>query len=57
MTIHNKRDKWGDREAAKDSEEPDKQPPTGTVGPGGSEIDREQGPGGAIEPDPPEDRG
>ena len=31
--------------------------PSGDVGPSGVVIDHEQGEGGAIEPDPPEDRG
>ena len=53
-----KRDKWADREADKGREpgDPDHpEPPTGSVGPGGSALDnlgRE-----AMEEDPPEDRG
>jgi hypothetical protein len=50
------RDRHADREAGTD---PKLQAPTpsGSVGPGGATIEGAQGPGGAIEPDPPEDRG
>ena len=50
------RDRHADREAGVD---PKLHTPTpsGNVGPGGSEIDKAQSAGGAIEPDPPPDRG
>ena len=50
------RDRYADREAGVDPKfgEPT---PSGSVGPGGSTIEKSQGAGGAIEPDPPEDRG
>jgi hypothetical protein len=50
------RDRAGDREAGEDPKfhEPT---PSGSVGPGGSALEGSQGAGGAIEPDPPEDRG
>ena len=50
------RDRAGDREAGVDPKfnEPT---PSGSMGPGGSALEGSQGAGGAIEPDPPEDRG
>jgi hypothetical protein len=50
------RDRAGDREAGVDPKF-DEPTPSGSVGPGGSAIEGSQGAGGAIEPDPPEDRG
>jgi hypothetical protein len=50
------RDRQADREAGTDPKLRT-ETPSGNVGPGGSEIDKAQSPGGAIEPDPPPDRG
>ena len=50
------RDRHGDREAGKDPQL-GSDTPSGSVGPGGSALEGAQGAGGAIEPDPPEDRG
>jgi hypothetical protein len=50
------RDRHGDREAGEDPKFGEKTP-SGSVGPGGSVLEGSQGAGGAIEPDPPEDRG
>jgi hypothetical protein len=50
------RDRHGDREAGEDPKYGEKTP-SGSVGPGGSVLEGSQGAGGAIEPDPPEDRG
>jgi hypothetical protein len=53
------RDRHWDRQADRDREEGEgKEPaPSGSLGPSGDALDDEQGPGGAIEPDPPEDLG
>ena len=55
----NKRDKWADREADKgreDKSDPDHpEPPSGSLGPGGSALDKLKDE--AMESDPPEDRG
>ena len=54
--IH-KRDKWADREAAKDRDEDDPKnpaPPSGNLGPGGSALDNLKDE--AIQDDPPERR-
>jgi hypothetical protein len=50
------RDRAADREAGVDPKF-DEPTPSGSVGPGGSSLEDAQGPGGAIEPDPPVDRG
>jgi hypothetical protein len=50
------RDRAGDREAGVDPKF-DEPTPSGAMGPGGSALEDSQGSGGAIEPDPPEDRG
>jgi hypothetical protein len=50
------RDRQGDREAGSDPKL-GASTPSGSVGPGGSALEGSQGAGGAIEPDPPEDRG
>ena len=50
------RDRHGDREAGRDPKL-DADTPSGSVGPGGDALEGSQGKGGAIEPDPPEDRG
>jgi hypothetical protein len=50
------RDRAGDREAGRDPKLKT-ETPSGSVGPGGDVLDSSQGAGGAIEPDPPEDRG
>jgi hypothetical protein len=50
------RDRAADREAGTDPKF-DEPTPSGSVGPGGSALEGAQGAGGAIEPDPPEDRG
>jgi hypothetical protein len=50
------RDRAGDREAGSDPKL-DVATPSGSVGPGGAALEKSQGAGGAIEPDPPEDRG
>jgi hypothetical protein len=50
------RDRHADREAGADPKFAEKTP-SGSVGPGGSALEGAQGAGGAIEPDPPEDRG
>ena len=55
--MKSKRDKHADREADKELEDEAERPPTGSVGPGGTAIERMQGEAGAVEPDPPEDRG
>jgi hypothetical protein len=55
--MKEKRDKHADREAGKDSEDESKEPPSGSIGPGGTAIEKLQGEGGAMEPDPPEDQG
>jgi hypothetical protein len=50
------RDRHADREAGTDPKL-GTETPSGSVGPGGSALEGSQGAGGAIEPDPPEDRG
>ena len=50
------RDRHADREAGTDPKLKS-ETPSGSVGPGGSALEGAQGAGGAIEPDPPEDRG
>ena len=50
------RDRYGDREAGTDPKF-DESTPSGNMGPGGSALEGAQGAGGAIEPDPPPDRG
>jgi hypothetical protein len=50
------RDRQHDREAGKDPKL-GSDTPSGSVGPGGSVLEGSQGAGGAIAPDPPEDRG
>ncbi|MEA2467582.1 MAG: hypothetical protein QOJ57_1708 [Thermoleophilaceae bacterium] len=50
------RDRHADREAGRDPKF-QADTPSGSVGPGGSALEGAQGAGGAIEPDPPEDRG
>ena len=50
------RDRHADREAGRDPKLKT-ETPSGSVGPGGSALESAQGAGGAIEPDPPEDRG
>ena len=50
------RDRYGDREAGTDPKF-DESTPSGNMGPGGSTLEGSQGAGGAIEPDPPPDRG
>jgi hypothetical protein len=56
--MKEKRDKHADRDFDKDSDDPGKEkPPTGSIGPSGSEMEKAQGEGGAMEPDPPEDYG
>jgi hypothetical protein len=50
------RDRYGDREAGTDPKF-DEKTPSGNMGPGGSTLEGAQGAGGAIEPDPPPDRG
>jgi hypothetical protein len=51
-----KRDKHADREADKLKEDADERPPSGSMGPGGTVLDKGEALG-AIEPDPPEDDG
>jgi hypothetical protein len=51
------RDRHADRASGHDPIAPRDSTPSGTVGPSGSAIERAQGKGGAIAPDPPEDRG
>ena len=54
------RDRHWDRQADKDREkgnEGDEPAPSGALGPGGDALDKAQGKGGTIEPDPPEDLG
>ena len=55
----NMRDRHWDRQADKDREEGEgKEPaPSGSFGPSGDTLDKAQGEGGAMEPDPPEDLG
>ena len=50
------RDRHGDREAGVDPKFGE-ETPSGNMGPGGSTLEGSQGAGGAIEPDPPPDRG
>jgi hypothetical protein len=50
------RDRHGDREAGVDPKFGERTP-SGNMGPGGSTLEGAQGAGGAIEPDPPPDRG
>ena len=50
------RDRQGDREAGSDPKFGGSTP-SGSVGPGGDTLEGAQGQGGAIAPDPPEDRG
>jgi hypothetical protein len=50
------RDRYGDREAGSDPKF-DVDTPSGNMGPGGATLDDSQKAGGAIEPDPPPDRG
>ena len=50
------RDRHADREAGADPKL-GADTPSGSVGPGGSVLEGSQGAGGAIAPDPPEDRG
>jgi hypothetical protein len=50
------RDRHGDRQAGSDPKL-GADTPSGSVGPGGSALEGAQGQGGAIAPDPPEDRG
>ena len=50
------RDRHGDRQAGSDPKL-GSDTPSGSVGPGGGTLDGAQGQGGAIAPDPPEDRG
>jgi hypothetical protein len=50
------RDRHDDREAGKDPKFGIRTP-SGNVGPTGGELERAQGEGGAIEPDPPKDLG
>jgi hypothetical protein len=50
------RDRHADRQAGKDPKL-GADTPSGSVGPGGSVLEGSQGAGGAIEPDPPENRG
>jgi len=50
------RDRAGDREAGSDPKF-DVKTPSGSVGPGGDVLEKSQGAGQAMEPDPPEDRG
>jgi hypothetical protein len=50
------RDRYSDRAAGSDPKF-GVSTPSGDVGPSGATIDHAQGEGGAIEPDPPEDRG
>jgi hypothetical protein len=45
------RDRYGDRAAGVDPKF-DVPTPSGTAGPSGTTLDKEQGEGGAIEPDP-----
>ncbi|MEA2457353.1 MAG: hypothetical protein QOC95_325 [Thermoleophilaceae bacterium] len=49
------RDRYSDREAGTDPKL-GVPTPSGAVGPGGGTLEGSQGAGGAIEPDPPEDR-
>ena len=51
-----KRDKHADREADKLKENAEDRPPSGSMGPGGTVLDKGTA-FGAIEPDPPEDEG
>jgi hypothetical protein len=56
--MKEKRDKHADREADKDTDDEGRdKPPSGSMGPGGTAIEKLQGEGGAMEPDPPEDQG
>ena len=50
------RDRHADREAGTDPKL-GAETPSGSVGPSGSALEGSQGAGGAIEPDPPPDRG
>ena len=50
------RDRHGDRQAGTDPKL-GADTPSGSVGPGGNTLEGAQGQGGAIAPDPPEDRG
>jgi hypothetical protein len=49
------RDRYSDREAAKEDENPDERPPDGTMGPTGKALDDALGEGGEISPDTPEE--
>jgi hypothetical protein len=51
------RDRHWDRLADRDRADGDEPAPSGSLGPSGDTLDREQGEGGMIEPDPPEDLG
>ena len=53
------RDRHWDRQADKDREEgdADEPAPSGNLGAGGEVLDKAQGEGGPMEPDPPEDLG
>jgi hypothetical protein len=51
------RDRYADRASGHDPIAPDDPTPSGTVGPSGSAMESAQREGGAIEPDPPADRG
>jgi hypothetical protein len=50
------RDRHADREAGRDPTDPAHNPPSGDVGPAGSALKDAQGAGGAIAPDPTDDR-
>jgi hypothetical protein len=50
------RDRHADREAGRDPTDPRHNPPSGSVGPSGSALKDAQGAGGAIAPDPTDDR-
>jgi hypothetical protein len=50
------RDRHADREAGRDPADPRHDTPTGDMGPAGSALRDAQGTGGAIAPDPPDDR-
>lgn len=50
------RDRHADREAGRDPADPTHNTPSGSMGPTGSALQDAQGAGGAISPDPPDDR-
>ncbi len=50
------RDRHADREAGRDPTDPRHDTPTGDMGPTGSALSDAQGLGGAMEPDPTDDR-